>query len=97
MAYDMTVRDSGAHVVQFAYGADNLDPTDMEGKKGETVDFSRILNHVKVVHESLRVFVRHDSNCFSLFSEQVCLLRGAVADAWSTTSHRQRRFRSRRL
>ena len=48
MAYDMTVRDSGGHVVQFEYGADNLDPTDMEGKKGETVDFNRILNHVKV-------------------------------------------------
>ena len=38
VAYDKTVRTSTNQIVQFVYGADNLDPTFMEGKKVVTED-----------------------------------------------------------
>ena len=43
----MTVRDSMGSVVQFVYGADSLDPTDMEAKD-QPIDFHRIMAHIKV-------------------------------------------------
>ena len=34
-------------VVQFMYGADGLDPAEMEGNE-QPVDFTRLMQHVKV-------------------------------------------------
>jgi DNA-directed RNA polymerase III subunit RPC1 len=42
--YDNTVRTSSGSVVQFQFGADNLDPVDMEGK-AVPVNFVRTWNH----------------------------------------------------
>ena len=42
--YDATVRTSNGAVVQFQFGADNLDPVDMEGK-AVPVNFVRTWNH----------------------------------------------------
>jgi DNA-directed RNA polymerase III subunit RPC1 len=42
--YDGTVRNSSAHIVQFQYGDDNLDPADMEGK-AKPVNFERTFTH----------------------------------------------------
>ncbi|RMZ73775.1 hypothetical protein GMOD_00004566 [Pyrenophora seminiperda CCB06] len=42
--YDNTVRNSSGTVVQFQYGADNLDPVDMEGK-AKPVHFDRTFSH----------------------------------------------------
>ena len=44
----MTVRNSSGDIVQFVYGGDGLDPTDMEGKD-KPVDFVRVLRHIKVM------------------------------------------------
>nr|XP_009858083.1 LOW QUALITY PROTEIN: DNA-directed RNA polymerase III subunit RPC1-like [Ciona intestinalis] len=44
--YDLTVRSSTKDVVQFVYGEDGLDPTDMEGKN-RPVDFTRVLQVVQ--------------------------------------------------
>ena len=44
--YDCTVRSSTNDIVQFVYGGDGLDPTDME-VKNQPVDFSRILHTVQ--------------------------------------------------
>ncbi|KAF4342405.1 DNA directed rna polymerase iii subunit rpc1 [Fusarium beomiforme] len=44
--YDDTVRTSGGGVVQFQYGADNLDPIDMEGPNGP-VHFHRTWTHAE--------------------------------------------------
>ena len=95
MAYDMTVRDSGGHVVQFEYGADNLDPTDMEGKKGETVDFNRILNHVKVTLHTFDIKCNTKAICFvpeQLF-EQARQQVGAVSHSRASATHRKRSVR----
>ena len=43
----MTVRNSSGDIVQFVYGGDGLDPTDMEGKD-KPVDFVRVMRHIKV-------------------------------------------------
>lgn len=43
----MTVRNSEGFIVQFKYGGDGLDPAVMEGKD-KPVDFSRVMQHVKV-------------------------------------------------
>ena len=43
----MTVRNSSGDIVQFVYGGDGLDPTDMEGKD-KPVDFFRVMRHIKV-------------------------------------------------
>ena len=45
--YDMTVRNSSGDIVQFVFGGDGLDPTDMEGKD-KPVDFPRVMRHIKV-------------------------------------------------
>lgn len=44
--YDLTVRNSVGHIVQFMYGGDGLDPTDMEGKD-KPLDFNRVFSHVQ--------------------------------------------------
>jgi DNA-directed RNA polymerase III subunit RPC1 len=44
--YDMTVRDAVGNLVQFKFGNDGLDPTNMEGDEGP-VDFSRSWTHIQ--------------------------------------------------
>ncbi|KAK3934585.1 hypothetical protein QBC46DRAFT_73601 [Diplogelasinospora grovesii] len=44
--YDDTVRTSGGGIVQFQYGADRLDPVDMEGD-AKPVDFGRTWDHAE--------------------------------------------------
>ena len=44
--YDMTVRDAVGNMVQFKFGNDGLDPTNMEGDEGP-VDFSRSWTHIR--------------------------------------------------
>jgi len=44
--YDMTVRDAAGNLVQFKFGNDGLDPTNMEGDDGP-VDLSRNWAHVQ--------------------------------------------------
>jgi len=46
--YDDTVRTSEGNVVQFQYGADRLDPVDMEGD-AKPVDFARTWNHAQSI------------------------------------------------
>ncbi|KXJ16487.1 DNA-directed RNA polymerase III subunit RPC1 [Exaiptasia diaphana] len=47
--YDHTVRNSVGDIVQFKYGGDGLDPTDMEGKD-KPLDFARVFSHVQCNH-----------------------------------------------
>lgn len=44
--YDDTVRTSGGGIVQFQFGADRLDPVDMEGS-AEPVNFARTWSHAE--------------------------------------------------
>lgn len=44
--YDDTVRTSGGGIVQFQYGADRLDPVDMEGE-ARPVNFDRTWDHIE--------------------------------------------------
>ncbi|PNY27993.1 DNA-directed RNA polymerase subunit [Tolypocladium capitatum] len=44
--YDNTVRTSGGGIVQFQFGADKLDPVDMEGS-AEPVNFARTWSHAE--------------------------------------------------
>jgi DNA-directed RNA polymerase III subunit RPC1 len=46
--YDDTVRTSEGGIVQFQYGADRLDPVDMEGE-AKPVDFARTWNHAQTI------------------------------------------------
>lgn len=46
--YDETVRTSSGGIVQFQFGADNLDPVDMEGK-GKPVHFDRTWTHAETL------------------------------------------------
>lgn len=46
--YDNTVRDASACIVQFTYGGDGRDPSQMEGKSGFPLNFSRLLDKAKV-------------------------------------------------
>ncbi|KAI3749969.1 hypothetical protein L2E82_20592 [Cichorium intybus] len=45
--YDNTVRDSSTCIVQFTYGGDGRDPSQMEGKSGFPLNFSRLLDKAK--------------------------------------------------
>ena len=45
--YDLSVRNSVGDIVQFMYGGDGLDPTDMEGKD-KPLDYDRVFSHVQV-------------------------------------------------
>ncbi|XP_023733078.1 DNA-directed RNA polymerase III subunit 1 isoform X2 [Lactuca sativa] len=47
VCYDDTVRDSNAIIIQFTYGSDGRDPSQMEGKSGFPLNFDRLLNKVK--------------------------------------------------
>ena len=47
--YDLSVRNSVGDMVQFMYGGDGLDPTDMEGKD-KPLDYNRVFSHVQVSH-----------------------------------------------
>lgn len=44
--YDLTVRSSTKDIIQFVYGGDGLDPTNMEGKD-QPVDFKRVLEDMR--------------------------------------------------
>src|SRR5271169_3854501 len=44
--YDMTVRDATGNLVQFKFGNDGLDPTNLEGDDGP-VDFTRSWSHIQ--------------------------------------------------
>ncbi|XP_068736318.1 DNA-directed RNA polymerase III subunit RPC1-like isoform X2 [Montipora capricornis] len=44
--YDLSVRNSVGDIVQFMYGGDGLDPTDMEGKD-KPLDYNRVFSHVQ--------------------------------------------------
>ncbi|XP_071737899.1 DNA-directed RNA polymerase III subunit 1-like [Rutidosis leptorrhynchoides] len=45
--HDNTVRDSSGCIVQFTYGGDGRDPSQMEGKAGFPLNFDRLLMKVK--------------------------------------------------
>lgn len=46
--YDNTVRNASGIVIQFCYGDDGMDPSQMEGKDGAPLNFERILSKAKV-------------------------------------------------
>lgn len=46
--YDNIVRDASACIVQFTYGGNGRDPSQMEGKSGFPLNFSRLLDKAKV-------------------------------------------------
>ena len=46
--YDNTVRNASGTVVQFIYGDDGMDPSQMEGKGGVPLNFERLLLKIKV-------------------------------------------------
>ncbi|XAR60510.1 DNA-directed RNA polymerase [Bertholletia excelsa] len=45
--YDNTVRNASGCIVQFVYGDDGMDPSQMEGKGGVPLNFERLLSKVK--------------------------------------------------
>lgn len=47
--YDSTVRNASASIVQFVYGDDGMDPSQMEEKTGCPLNFERLFMKVKVV------------------------------------------------
>ncbi|GMH41051.1 hypothetical protein BSKO_08961 [Bryopsis sp. KO-2023] len=47
--YDYSVRDASSGIVQFTYGDDALDPLGIEGKKGEVLDFTRMMLRIKAL------------------------------------------------
>nr|XP_043636621.1 DNA-directed RNA polymerase III subunit 1-like [Erigeron canadensis] len=47
VCYDNTVRDASACIVQFTYGGDGRDPSEMEGKAGFPLNFDRLLMKAK--------------------------------------------------
>lgn len=46
--YDNTVRNASGAIVQFIYGDDGMDPSQMEGKGGIPLNFERLFMKVKV-------------------------------------------------
>lgn len=46
--YDNTVRNASGCIVQFTYGDDGMDPSQMEEKGGLPLNFDRLLLKVKV-------------------------------------------------
>lgn len=55
--YDKTVRNASSCIVQFVYGDDGMDPSQMEGKKSHPLNFNRLLMKVKVQASSLVHFL----------------------------------------
>ena len=49
VAYDSTVRNSTQNIIQLRYGADGLDPTQME-EKDTPFDFERLFNHIRATN-----------------------------------------------
>ncbi|XP_059626701.1 DNA-directed RNA polymerase III subunit 1 isoform X2 [Cornus florida] len=45
--YDNTVRNASGCIVQFIYGDDGMDPSQMEGKDGVPLNFNRLFSKVK--------------------------------------------------
>lgn len=48
--YDNTVRNASSCIVQFVYGDDGMDPSQMEEKSGHPLNFDRLLMKVKVMY-----------------------------------------------
>lgn len=48
--YDYTVRNASASVIQFVYGDDCMDPSQMEEATGHPLNFDRLLMKVKVIN-----------------------------------------------
>lgn len=46
--YDGAVRNASGCIVQFCYGDDNMDPSNMEGKNGAPLNFERLFSKAKV-------------------------------------------------
>lgn len=46
--YDKTVRNASSCIVQFVYGDDGMDPSQMEEKNGHPLNFNRLFMKVKV-------------------------------------------------
>lgn len=46
--YDDTVRSASGDIVQFLYGDDGMDPSQMEGKSGVPLNFARLFLKIKV-------------------------------------------------
>ena len=46
--YDNTVRNASGCIVQFTYGDDGMDPSQMEGKDGFPLNFDRLFLKVQV-------------------------------------------------
>jgi DNA-directed RNA polymerase III subunit RPC1 len=44
IVYDHTVRNSGGNIIQFSFGDDALDPTELEGE-GQPVNLARTFTH----------------------------------------------------
>ena len=53
--YDNTVRNASSCIVQFVYGYDGMDPSQMEEKSGHPLNFDRLLMKVKVVYSHLEI------------------------------------------
>lgn len=47
MSYDGTVRSSAGDIIEFSFGEDGLDPSAMESKDGNVVDFKHIMEHTR--------------------------------------------------
>lgn len=60
VCYDDTVRDSNAIIIQFTYGSDGRDPSQMEGKSGFPLNFDRLLNKVKVLYTLILISLYHN-------------------------------------
>lgn len=75
--YDLTVRSSTKDIVQFMYGGDGLDPTDMEGKD-QPVDFKRVLEDMRTRFP--------DSGELSLSSEMVMAQFTRIINSYSSLS-----------
>nr|GEX75936.1 DNA-directed RNA polymerase III subunit 1-like [Tanacetum cinerariifolium] len=53
--YDNTIRDSSACIVQFTYGGDGRDPSEMVGKAGFPLNFNRLLMKAKFQRVYMKV------------------------------------------
>lgn len=51
--YDNTVRNASGCIVQFTYGDDGMDPSQMEEKGGLPLSFNRLLMKVKVCLDTI--------------------------------------------
>lgn len=69
--YDDTVRTSAGGIVQFQFGADRLDPVDMEGE-AKPVNFERTWNHSENI--------TWDNNDRSLLPSEMCDMSNEILD-----------------